>query len=226
MPDKTWIAGDVVTAADTNTYLTHTGAGWNTWTPSAHAQRRGQPAFLPNVPYDGRLTFVRVKYQLPDFSGGFRGSRDLPWSHDYPRGERNFTKIVSELSSTRVRIDASNILTLDDAQLGKYPIAYMAEAGFWRPNDAEVLGLRSYLTKGGFIIFDDFAGERMQVVKRFDLVAKHFDSNGEFLVLRDDLEGVATHAEFTATKVNVVALVLHSDEASNDVGSRDALPDL
>ncbi len=126
---------------------------------AAHAQRRGQPAFLPNVPYDGRLTFVRVKYQLPDFSGGFRGSRDLPWSHDYPRGERNFTKIVSELSSTRVRIDASNILTLDDAQLGKYPIAYMAEAGFWRPNDAEVLGLRNYLTKGGFIIFDDFAGE-------------------------------------------------------------------
>jgi hypothetical protein len=58
-----------------------------------------------------------------------------------------------------VRIDASNILTLDDAQLGKYPIAYMAEAGFWRPNDAEVLGLRNYLTKGGFIIFDDFAGE-------------------------------------------------------------------
>ncbi len=126
---------------------------------AAHAQRRGQPAFLPNVPYDGRLTFVRVKYQLPDFSGGFRGSRDLPWSHDYPRGERHFTKIVSELSSTRVRIDASNILTLDDAQLGKYPIAYMAEAGFWRPNDAEVLGLRNYLTKGGFIIFDDFAGE-------------------------------------------------------------------
>lgn len=126
---------------------------------AAQAQRRGQPAFLPNVPYDGRLTFVRVKYQMPEFGGGFRGGRDLPWSHDYPRGERHFTKIVSELSSARVRIDASNILTLDDAQLGKYPIAYMAEAGFWRPNDAEVLGLRNYLTKGGFIIFDDFAGE-------------------------------------------------------------------
>lgn len=128
---------------------------------SAQAQRRGQqPAFQPNVPYDGRLTFVRVKYQMPEFGGGgFRGGRDIPWSHDYPRGERHFTKIVSELSSTRVRIDASNILTLDDPQLGKYPIAYMAEAGFWRPSDAEALGLRNYLAKGGFIIFDDFAGE-------------------------------------------------------------------
>ena len=33
MPDKTWVAGDVVTAADTNTYLTHTGAAWNSYTP-------------------------------------------------------------------------------------------------------------------------------------------------------------------------------------------------
>jgi hypothetical protein len=129
---------------------------------TAHAQRRGQqPAFLPNVPYDGRQTFVRVKYQLPEFGGGgFRGGgRDIPWSHDYPRGERHFTKIVGELSSTRMRIDASNILTLDDPQLGKYPVAYMAEPGFWRPNDAEALGLRNYLAKGGFIIFDDFVGD-------------------------------------------------------------------
>lgn len=33
MPDKTWVAGDVVTAADTNLYLNHTGGAWNTWTP-------------------------------------------------------------------------------------------------------------------------------------------------------------------------------------------------
>lgn len=127
---------------------------------TTEAQRRGggrgAPEFAPNVDYDGRLTFVRIKYTVPDLSG-YR--RDLPWSHDYPRGERNFTKIVSEISSTRVRVTASNILTLDDPALGKYPIAYMAEAGFWRPSDAEVVGLRNYLNKGGFIIFDDFAGE-------------------------------------------------------------------
>jgi hypothetical protein len=34
MPDKTWIAGDVVTAADTNTYLTHTGGAWTAYTPT------------------------------------------------------------------------------------------------------------------------------------------------------------------------------------------------
>ena len=35
----------------------------------------------------------------------------------------------------------------------------MAEPGFWRPSESEALALRKYLTKGGFIIFDDFAGE-------------------------------------------------------------------
>jgi len=121
------------------------------------AQRRGRtPPIEANVPYDGRLTWVRIKYIMPDFSFG---GRDQPWAHDYPRGERNFTRIMSELSSARVRLGASNILTLDDPQLGRYPVAYMSEPGFWRPNDAEVLGLRNYLSKGGFIIFDDFAGE-------------------------------------------------------------------
>jgi hypothetical protein len=124
----------------------------------AGAQRRGAPQIAENVPYDGRLTWARIRYSMPDFSGGSRG-RDLPWAHDYPRGERHFTKIISELSTTRVRTDASNILALDDPKLGHYPIAYMAEAGFWRPSEQEVLGLRQYLTKGGIIIFDDFAGE-------------------------------------------------------------------
>ncbi len=123
------------------------------------AQRRGrQPDILPNSPYDGRYTFVRVRYEVPMGSSSFRGV-DIKWAHDYPRGERHFTKILSELSTTRVRTAESNVLALDDPELTRYPVAYMAEPGFWRPSDAEVLGLRNYLTKGGVIIFDDFAGE-------------------------------------------------------------------
>lgn len=121
-------------------------------------QRGGQrgPSILPNIPYDGRFTYIRVRYELP-MDGGFR--QDIKWAHDYPRGEQHFGKIFSELSTARVNQSGSNILTLDDPQLTKYPVAFMAEPGFWRPNEQEVLGLRNYLTKGGFIIFDDFVGE-------------------------------------------------------------------
>ncbi len=111
--------------------------------------------FAENSPYDGRFTFVRIRYSLGDFGGGFR--QDIKWAHDYPRGERHFTKILSELSTMRVRTSVSNIFSFTDPELFKYPVAYLCEAGFWRPTEDEVIAMRAYLTKGGFIIFDDFA---------------------------------------------------------------------
>lgn len=125
---------------------------------SLDAQRRGRRGeggsgeMLPNVPYDGRFTFARIRY-----GSELSIRQSVPWSHDYPRGERHFTKLLAELSTVQVRTAASNILSLDDPELFKYPIAYMAEPGFWYPSDSEVQGLRSYLLKGGFLIFDDFA---------------------------------------------------------------------
>jgi hypothetical protein len=46
--------------------------------------------------------------------------------------------------------------TLDDPELLKYPVAYLTEPGYWFPRESEVLGLRDYLQKGGFLIVDDF----------------------------------------------------------------------
>ncbi|MES2523352.1 MAG: DUF4159 domain-containing protein [Gemmatimonadota bacterium] len=113
----------------------------------------------PNVPYDGRFTFARVSYDMS--SMGFRGrGGEPPWHHDYPRGERHFTKLLSELSTVRTRTMESNILSLSDPEIFKYPVLYMAEPGFWNPNDAEAKGLRDHLMKGGLIIFDDFTTQQ------------------------------------------------------------------
>ena len=38
----------------------------------------------------------------------------------------------------------------------------MSEPGFWTMSEAEMAGLRNYLLKGGFIIFDDFRGNHIQ----------------------------------------------------------------
>jgi hypothetical protein len=111
-----------------------------------------------NVPYDGRLTFVRLRY-TPDRASWGRGffGADYQWDHDYPRAERHFTKILTELTSISVTLDASNILALDDPTLLQYPVAYMSEPGHWTQTDEEAASLRDYLLKGGFVIFDDFA---------------------------------------------------------------------
>lgn len=110
-----------------------------------------------NQPYDGRLVFVRLRYQTG--LGGFgRRSREPGWAHDYPTADIHMMKIMNEITILKPRIDGSNIFGLEDAELHTYPIAYMSEPGFWSVDDNEATGLRNYLLKGGFIIFDDFRG--------------------------------------------------------------------
>jgi hypothetical protein len=107
-----------------------------------------------NTPYDGRFVFVRLRYTT-GYGFGRRGGGP-PWSHDYPRGELHFEKILKEITYVNSRMDGSNVLALDDPELFKYPVAYMAEPGYWSPTDKEAESFRAYLKKGGFVIFDDF----------------------------------------------------------------------
>jgi hypothetical protein len=65
-------------------------------------------------------------------------------------------RIMNEVSFLGARLDAFNVLALDDPELCKYPIAYMTEAGWWTLTDSEAAAFRAYLLKGGFAIFDDF----------------------------------------------------------------------
>jgi len=123
---------------------------------AALAQRRGgrfgRQAVLPNVEYDGRFAFVRVRYG-PDY--GFV-SQGMEWTHDYPAGEQHFMKIVNEVTYLNPHTDETSILPLDSPDLFKYPIAYLCEPGSWEMSEAEAAGLRAYLNKGGFLIVDDF----------------------------------------------------------------------
>jgi hypothetical protein len=113
-----------------------------------------------NVDYDGRFTFARLSFTpVNDGWGRGRGrrGRDLYWDHDWPHAETNLLKLLRELTDIRPFMEGSNILAADDPDLHKYPVAYVSEPGFWTLSDAEVQGLRDYLLKGGFLIFDDFA---------------------------------------------------------------------
>jgi hypothetical protein len=115
-----------------------------------------------NVDYDSKLTFVRIRYDVGFRGFGRRGSRgEVAWAHDYPTADIHLMKILNELTSAAPHMDGSNVLTLDDPELFNYPIAYMSEPGAWTVSEEEAAGLRNYLLKGGFIIFDDFQGYDM-----------------------------------------------------------------
>jgi hypothetical protein len=110
---------------------------------------------LVHAKYDGRWAFVRLRYPT-GFGGGGLGNGGPPWSHDYPDGEMHFTQILRFVTNFDAREDTTQIMTLDDPELCKYPIAYMAEPGYWTVTDKEAEAFRKYLQKGGFVIFDDF----------------------------------------------------------------------
>lgn len=123
--------------------------------------RRPPRAEMPpdggEFPYDGRLTFARIRFETRDVWSGWSGGSP-PWAHDYPVAERNFMQVLSEITAGRPRTTGSRVVAFDDPEVFRYPIAYVSEPGHWRISDEEIEGMRAYLAKGGFIIFDDFAG--------------------------------------------------------------------
>lgn len=118
------------------------------------------PFFAGNPRYDARVTFARIKYR-----GNYECGGEGPgWSHDYPRTEAHFMRIMREVTSMRPFVEngpviGSAIVRLDDPLLFSFPIAYLSEPGGWTLSDAEMRGLKKYIDRGGFIIFDDIEGE-------------------------------------------------------------------
>ena len=131
-------------------------SGFSTYAPQSDARTPGH--YSAPIRYDGRFTLVRLRWgaDLPSLRGRF-GFQDA-WSHDYPRAEQNLSAIIRELTYVDIHDDGNEILTLDDPDLFKYPIALMWEPGFWNLTDREAESFRAYLLKGGFAIFEDFDG--------------------------------------------------------------------
>jgi len=116
-----------------------------------------------NTAYNGQFIFARLRYDMGreglmgGMRRGFRGrGGDPPWRHDYPFAERNLMNLMREITALHPGAEAGNIVDIGDPELHRYPIAYMSEPGYWTMNDQEVENMRSYLLKGGFLIFDDF----------------------------------------------------------------------
>ena len=123
--------------------------------------RRPTSQVTATVDYDSHFVFTRIRYGARGglARGFFYGGGG--WEHDYPTADRNLAAILDYITNMRVRLDGSNILDLDDPRIFENPILYMSEPGNWTSNDEEAKNLRAFLLKGGFIIFDDFEGDRM-----------------------------------------------------------------
>jgi len=114
---------------------------------------------------DHGFQFVRIKYDDGNSGGesGFGGRRGRgrggAWAHDYPTAEQNFHEALER--TTKVHVGGANlILSLRDKKIFEHPLLYLCEPGYWVMDEEEEENLREYLKRGGFILFDDFRGER------------------------------------------------------------------
>jgi hypothetical protein len=104
------------------------------------------------------FTFVRIKYSV---SGkyGYGHSPGFRWSIDFPDSDLNFSFRLQQVTSIRVNPDGK-VLELTDKELFDYPFIYIVEPGRLTFTEEEVPILRRYLLNGGFLMCDDFWGDR------------------------------------------------------------------
>jgi Domain of unknown function (DUF4159) len=108
--------------------------------------------------FDGSFQFCRIVFNQA--SNGDGGN----WSVDFPRADENLSIRLSELTKTPVSRGSDDLpnhllINLRQAELFHCPFIMMTEVGSLFLNEEEVVGLRNYLLKGGFLWADDFWGE-------------------------------------------------------------------
>jgi len=113
--------------------------------------RRGVPLWEKSKEFEHDVfTFVRIQY---DNYGGRYG-----WRTDYPDADLNLSYRLKELTSLKVD-PHGKVIRLTDKELFDYPFIYIIEPGHLFFSEPEVVALRKYLNKGGFLMVDDFWGE-------------------------------------------------------------------
>jgi hypothetical protein len=134
-------------------------AGAQGWGQRWGRMRYEPPRFPTADSFDGFYNFCRGMFTSNRREGGGQG-----WSTDYPDADINFSIRLSELTKTRISVLPNRepnqlVVRLTDDAIFKCPIIEMEDVGTIQFTEEEVVRLREYLLKGGFLYVDDFWGE-------------------------------------------------------------------
>jgi hypothetical protein len=129
------------------------------WTQMWGGFRGEPPRFATRAIRDGEFHFCRLMYPSVYREAGGQG-----WSTDYPGADINFSIRFHEITKTAVSMDGEGdpeyfvIRSSGDDNLFHCPYVHIEDAGTARFSEQDVLQLRTYFEKGGFMWSDDFWG--------------------------------------------------------------------
>lgn len=113
---------------------------------------------LPTPRDMDRSGFVYARLRYQPFDWWRSRTREVPWHHDYPDGDRMLPDALSRLTRIHTTQESYQIVDIDNKDLFKYPFVYLAEPGYLNLLPEDVKNLREYLDRGGFLFIDDFRG--------------------------------------------------------------------
>ncbi len=130
--------------------------GGRSFAPTNFPKWEIDPEFKNDV-----FTFVRIDYTSESGDGqyGYYGRRYERWRIDWPDSDNNFSYRLHELTALKVNPEPA-IVRFDGQEIYNYPWVYLVEPGHMSLTQPEVDGMRRYLLRGGFLMVDDFWGER------------------------------------------------------------------
>ena len=147
-----WILAGILAVAGAGSAAVHAQRVWSGF------YGRTPPKFPTAATFDGTFHFCRVM-----FTSDRREKQG--WGTDYPGADINFSVRLGELTRTRITKDKTgdpDYITVSptDPDLFQCPYVLVEDGGSARFSDEEVVRLREYLEKGGFIFASDYWGTR------------------------------------------------------------------
>jgi hypothetical protein len=121
---------------------------------------------ISDTPSKDRSEFIFARVQFNMDPGWILETREAPWHHDYPYSEDLFLTMVKEVTGIYTSNESYEVVQLDSEDIFKYPFLYVSEPGFMRLTPKETTNLQKYLSRGGFMMFDDFRGADLTNLRR------------------------------------------------------------
>jgi hypothetical protein len=128
------------------------------------------------------------------FHSPFDGFRRRRWGTDANKGDRVFSQILRRLTRIHVR-SVEQIVDIDSDEMYDWPWLFAVGIGDWKLSESEVARLRNYFDRGGFLMVDDFHGEREW--RDFAEGIARIVPNSTIVELKDDDEIFHTVYELT-----------------------------
>jgi hypothetical protein len=119
---------------------------------------REAPRWPKAEDFDGSFMYCRGFYRSV-----WREQSGSGWNTDYPGADNNFSVRLAELTRVPVKFDPNRlphhvVVSLSDPLLFRCGMVFMTDIGTAEFSEEEVVRLREFLVKGGFIWVDDSWG--------------------------------------------------------------------